>query len=208
MGRSAWVSGGLQVKSCYGCLTHSCGHSNSGMYCWNDPVHCSTCDRYYCRRCASVKQCGGCSTSFCDICEGDDVMECSGEDCEAFDGGATFCCDCQWENIYKCTCCNRVYCDKCSKRSECGEDDCETVACDYCAHDYDSRDIVAHECRRCKEAYCNKHLWENYQQEKNQNYICMRDCGGCQSLLFPMLEEQNDKLSKEVEELKKKLASM
>ena len=209
MGRSPLIGDGLQVKTCYGCLTNSCCHSNSGMWCWNMPEHCSKCDRYYCRNCASVKQCGGCSTSFCNICEGEDVMECSGEDCEeAFDGGATFCFECEWENIYKCTCCNSVYCDKCSKRTECGEDNCETVTCDECAHDYESRDLVPHECRRCKEAYCNKHLWESYQHEKNQNSCYMRDCSGCQSLLFPLLEEQNDKLSKEVDELKSKLASM
>lgn len=126
-------------------------------------------------------------------------------DCEgSFEGGATYCEQCQFDNIYKCTSCNAVYCDKCSKRSDCGEDECEVVFCNDC---YVYSEDAPECCKKCNYSSCKTHLWDNYQLELKENLYCIRECEGCQVRLFPMIEEQNEKLSKEVEELKEKLAS-
>lgn len=63
-------------------------------------------------------------------------------------------------------------------------------------------DAIPRSCQVCKDTSCKECRWTEY---KAVGYV---ECEGCCGLLFLSLEEENERLRKEVEELRGKLTSM
>ena len=175
--RSWFTYGGFQNNVCYCCLEHICGDCRNGEG-GTFIQFCTNCEKDYCEECVPMTECALCSNERCSGC----MKAC--DDC-----GAKVCDYC----LPVRNCCGRTsVCVQCVPYLR-----CENCYDENCAECFDDKCYRVNLCGMCDREFCSECLI--HKCGKNWEEACQQ----CKRRIAPKLQEENDKLRREIEELRK-----
>ena len=214
---------GIQRHTCHECLKHYCWDCKIDTCSECYRVYCKDCSSLrYCqyRHCCKTF-CSGCSAQKPGNCRGCNMLVCVEDRDSCYSCGVTYCEDCiaaHWGGDiipYNCDQCERSSCADCSPVLRCAHNDdwpCVGQICSGCAEDlFPSAEPL---CSDCGNFYCDRHM--KFCSTCDDDGACCNNCrvnrtleGGdskrkrsitcdsCRSLLFPLLKERIEELTKD-----------